>query len=63
MTPKHGFWLNLIECAFSKMARIFLRHIRISSIGDLKERILKGIAEMNETPVVFRWKKFDLDMA
>ena len=24
-TPKHGSWLNLIECAFSKMARTFLR--------------------------------------
>lgn len=61
-TPKHGSWLNLIECAFSKMARTFLRHIRVSSIAELKERILKGIAEMNETPVVFRWKKFDLDV-
>ena len=59
-TPKHGSWLNLIECAFSKMARTFLRHIRVASIDDLKARILKGIAEMNETPVVFRWKKFDL---
>ena len=28
-TPKHGSWLNLIECAFSKMARTFLRHIRV----------------------------------
>jgi hypothetical protein len=27
-TPQHGSWLNLIECAFSKMARTFLRHIR-----------------------------------
>jgi len=61
-TPKHGSWLNLIECAFSKMARTFLRHIRVSSIAELKERILKGLAEMNETPVVFRWKKFDLDV-
>jgi hypothetical protein len=25
-----------------------------------KERILKGIAEFNEAPVPFRWKKFDL---
>jgi len=62
-TPKHGSWLNLIECAFSKMARTFLRHIRVSSIAELKERILKGIAEMNETPVVVRWKQFDLDVA
>ena len=59
-TPKHGSWLNLIECAFSKMARTFLRHIRVSSKEELRERILKGIAEINAAPVVFRWNKFDL---
>lgn len=59
-TPKHGSWLNLIECAFSKMARTFLRHIRVTSKDDLKQRILKGIAEINASPVVFRWNKFDL---
>ncbi len=62
-TPKQGSWLNLIECAFSKMARTFLRHIRVTSLNDLKARILKGIAEMNSTPVVFRWKKFNLEVA
>jgi transposase len=30
-TPKHGSWLNLIEAAFSKMARTFLKHVRVSS--------------------------------
>jgi len=59
-TPKHGSWLNLIECAFSKMARTFLRHIRVRSKEELKQRILKGIAEINAAPVVFRWNKFDL---
>jgi len=59
-TPKHGSWLNLIECAFSKMARTFLRHIRVKSKDELKSRILKGIAEINASPVVFRWNKFDL---
>ena len=59
-TPKHGSWLNLIECAFSKMARTFLRHIRVNSIDELKARILKGIDEINAAPVVFRWNKFDL---
>jgi len=61
-TPKHGSWLNLIEMAFSKMARSFLRHIRVSSKDELKERILKGIDEMNEYPVIFKWKKFDFDL-
>ena len=62
-TPKHGSWLNLIETAFSKMARTFLRHIRVSSKEELKERILKGIKEINSAPVVYRWKKFDLEVA
>ena len=58
-TPKHGSWLNLIEAVFSKMARTFLRHIRVSSKAELAERIMKGIAEFNEHPVVFRWRYFD----
>lgn len=61
-TPKHGSWLNLIEVVFSKMACTFLRHIRVSSREELKERILKGIKEFNSTPVVYRWKKFDLSI-
>lgn len=59
-TPKHGSWLNLIESAFSKMARTFLRHIRVDSKAELKERIIKGIEEFNSSPVIYRWKKFDL---
>ena len=62
-TPKHGSWLNLIECAFSKMARTFLRHIRVASAAELKSRILKGIAEMNENPVQLRWRNFDLGIS
>lgn len=61
-TPKHGSWLNLVESAFSKMARSFLRHIRVGSLGELKQRILKGIDEMNAHPVRFQWKNFDLPM-
>jgi len=59
-TPKHGSWLNLIETLFSKMARTFLKHIRVESKEELKERILKGIEEFNAEPVVHRWRKFDL---
>jgi len=62
-TPKHGSWLNLIESAFSKMARTFLRHIRVESKEELKERILLGINEFNAAPVVYKWKKFDLAIA
>ena len=59
-TPKHGSWLNLIETLFSKMARTFLKHIRVESKAELKERILKGIEEINAEPVVHRWRKFNL---
>lgn len=59
-TPKHGSWLNLIETVFGKMARTFLKSIRVQSREELKQRILQGVREMNAAPVVFRWKKFDL---
>lgn len=59
-TPKHGSWLNLIETVFGKMARTFLKGIRVQSREELKQRILQGVREMNLNPVVFRWKKFDL---
>jgi transposase len=61
-TPKHGSWLNLIETVFGKMARTFLRGIRIKSREELKQRILQGIREMNLAPVVVRWQKFDLEL-
>lgn len=59
LTPKHGSWLNIVETLFGKMARTFLRHIRVQSWEELRERILKGIAEINAAPVVHRWRKFD----
>jgi len=58
-TPKHGSWLNIVETLFGKMARTFLRHIRVRSIEDLTQRILLGIAEINAAPVVHRWRTFD----
>ena len=56
-TPKHGSWLNLVETLFGKMARTFLRHIRVDSKAELKDRIMRGIAEINASPVIHRWKK------
>ncbi|GHV27213.1 IS630 family transposase [Clostridia bacterium] len=55
-TPKHGSWLNLIESFFGKMTRLMLRGIRVVTKDELKERIYKYFDEINETPVVFRWK-------
>ncbi len=58
-TPTHGSWLNLVETLFGKMARTFLRGMRVASWEELRERILKGITEINAAPVVHRWRKFE----
>ena len=55
-TPKHGSWLNLSESFFGKMAKTLLRGIRVASADELKTRIELYLKEVNETPVVFRWK-------
>ena len=55
-TPKHGSWLNLIESFFGKMAKTLLRGIRVASADELKARIELYLKEVNNTPVVYRWK-------
>lgn len=55
-TPKHGSWLNLVESFFGKMARQFLRGIRVNSKEELISRIYKYIDEINEFPVAYHWK-------
>ena len=55
-TPKHGSWLNMIEIFFSKISRSFLRRIRVFTKNELVERIYRGISQINEEPVVFRWR-------
>jgi transposase len=59
LTPSHGSWLNIAETLLGKMARTFLRHIRVQSWEEFRDRIRLGISEINAEPVVHRWKKFD----
>ena len=54
-TPKHGSWLNLIEGFFAKAARSVLRHIRVASKHELKQRIIEFIDDLNRDPVIHRW--------
>jgi hypothetical protein len=54
-TPKHGSWLNLVEGFFSKMARSVLRHIRVASKAELKQRIMAYLDDLNREPVVHTW--------
>lgn len=55
-TPKHGFWLNLVESFFGKMARTLVRGIRVHSKAELKERIQHYMDRINQDPVIYRWK-------
>jgi len=55
-TPKHGSWLNIIESLFAKMAKTLLRAIRVDTKNELKERIQQWLQEINESPVIFKWK-------
>ena len=61
-TPKHGSWLNLVEGFFSKLARSVLRHIRVTSKQELKDRIMAAMDEFNRNPVVHTWS-YKLDKA
>ena len=54
-TPTHGSWLNLIEGFFSKLTRSVLRHIRVASKQELKDRIMAAIDDINRHPVVHTW--------
>ena len=51
-TPTHGSWLNLIEAFFSKIARSFLRHIRVHSKQELMESDLSRNRTINQEPVI-----------
>src|ERR1700674_4076788 len=55
-TPTHGSWLNVIESFFGKLAKVLLRGIRVQSTDELKRRIELYLQEVNQEPVVYRWK-------
>ena len=61
-TPKHGSWLNLVEGFFSKLARSVLRHIRVASKQELKDRIMAAMDDINRHPVVHTWS-YKIDKA
>ena len=61
-TPTHGSWLNLIEGFFSKLARSVLRHIRVESKEELKDRLMAAMDYFNQEPIVHTWS-YKLDRA
>ena len=54
-TPKHGFWLNMIESFFSKLTKQMLRGIRVNSKEELETRIYQYFEEVNQEPVIYHW--------
>ena len=61
-TPNHGSWLNLVEGFFSKLARSVLRHIRVASKQELRDRLMAAMDEFNRHPVVHTWS-YKIDQA
>ena len=61
-TPKPGSWLNLVEGFFSKLARSVLRHIRVASKQELRDRLMAAMDEFNRHPVVHTWS-YKIDQA
>jgi transposase len=51
-TPKHRSWRNLVEGFFSEVACSVLRHIRVASKQELKDRIMAAMDEFNRHHVV-----------
>jgi hypothetical protein len=46
---------NLVEGFFSKFPRSVLRHIRVESKEELKDRIMPAMDYFNQEPVVHTW--------
>lgn len=56
-TPTHASWVNLIECFFSILGKQGLAHSVQHSKQDLKELLLRFIANYNQTCNPFVWTK------
>ncbi len=41
---------------FNRITRSFIKHFRVESNEELKEGVCRGIEEINQEPVIFRWK-------
>ena len=54
--PRHGSWPDVTGGFFGKMARQVLRHIRVRSLDELRERIELYLREADASPVPRRWR-------
>jgi hypothetical protein len=51
-----------VHLRFSKLARSLLRHIRVTSKHELKDRLMAFIDDINREPVVHTWR-YKIDRA
>jgi transposase len=51
LTPKHGSWLNIVETLLGKMARTFLRHIRVQSWEELQTASFRALRKSMALPL------------
>jgi hypothetical protein len=51
-----------LRAFFSKLARLVLRHIRVASKPELKDRLMAAMEFFNQDPVVHTWT-YKLDKA
>jgi transposase len=56
-TPTHASWVNMIECFFSILSKQGLAHNVHRSKRELREFLVKYIANYNATSSPFTWKK------
>jgi hypothetical protein len=54
---------SIALCAVSKLARSVLRHIRVASKQELKDRIMAAMDYFNQEPVVHNKQLSGLEMA
>jgi hypothetical protein len=54
--PGHGLPADAETYQFVEAEYVMLRALRVKSRSELKERTLKYIDELNQMPVIFKWK-------
>ena len=51
-TPTYSSWLNQVELWFAKISRDVITRGVFSSVGDLKNKLMRYIREYNKNPRV-----------
>ena len=58
-TPTYSSWLNQIELSFGKIERAVIARGVVTSVTDLKRKLMRYIRLYNKTPRTVKWKYAD----